>query len=74
MLLENDITDATGFVSKVENDIITIKYLTGIPEGRILEFTLGSVQTVHEILSSPLFYRLNQLFKGGNDGSLRNLV
>ena len=61
--LQNEISDSTGFVSKVENDMVTIKYMTGIAGGRIVQFNLTSVITVHEILSSPLFYRQNHLFK-----------
>ena len=71
--LQGEVTDSTGFVSKVEGDLVSINYLTGLAEGRHRKFKISSVISVDEILSSPLFYRLKKLVAGESMKGGKNL-
>ena len=60
--LQDQISDSTGLVLNVRNGTVAIKYISGIYENRSVEFHTSQVATVHEIMSSPLFYNLKKLF------------
>ena len=61
--LQDRISDSTGVVMNVRNGTVSIKYTSGLYENRLAEFHTSQVETVHEIMSSPLFYRLKKMFK-----------
>ena len=63
VLLENKVTDFTGFVLGVTSNIVKMKLVTGLSENKIIRFDKASVVECTEILYSPLFYRLRKLAK-----------
>ena len=62
--LQDEITDFTGYVKDLNGDIVSTILTTGWNEGSEKDFTLSSVVSVIEILSSPLFFRLQRTVAG----------
>ena len=55
------ITDITGFVSYIDDNILLIEELTGYKRGEQVKVKLNSISSIDEILSSPLFYRFRKM-------------
>ena len=51
--LHTEVSDSTGFVLQVENGYVFIGYISGIAEGRIVNFKISEIATVCEVMSSP---------------------
>ena len=71
--LKNDMIDFTGFVLRVDAGVVFLSQTTGLSEGEIKEFRLIDTDTISEIFSSPLFYRLRNLVKGEQIGK-QNII
>ena len=61
--LKSKISDITGFVTEVKNDEVYLRYMA-IENTSGSNFNISDVETVIEILSTPLFFRYRQLEEG----------
>ena len=68
ILLKNNVTDFTGYVTNVEGDIITVSHTTGEKVGEFIKIRPADVLSVTEILSSPLWARLCRTVAGEQRG------
>lgn len=74
VLLRGEISDFTCYVKNLDSDLATVVQTAGLNEGREREFHLSRVVSVVEILSSPLFYRLQRRVAGERIKNGQNLV
>ena len=74
VLLRGEISDFTCYVKNLDRDLATVVQTAGLIEGCEREFHLSRVVSVVEILSSPLFYRLQRRVAGERIKNGHNLV
>ena len=71
--LKNSYLEHTGFVSSCKEGVLSLSLTTGLDASESKEFLLTDIETVTEILSSPLFYRFRNFVKGDKAG-LENIL
>ena len=64
VLLQERISDLTGLVTNLQGDLVILVEITGLHEGRSIEFLRSKTRSITEILSCPLFYRIRQKVLG----------
>ena len=60
----NSIIDATGFVSDIDDVSATIIHVAGLKKGETQKLVRSNITSVTEVLSCPMFYRIQEKVKG----------
>ena len=60
VLLRDKISDFTGIVTELVDNLVKLTEITGIHKGRFVEFYRSEAVGITEILSCPLFYDIRQ--------------
>ena len=68
ILLQDEITDFTGSVVKLDQGECEIIFTTGLRESQRRTFSISNVVNVVEILSYPLLYKLRTAVSGEREG------
>ena len=64
VLLRDKISNFTGIVTELVNNSVKLTEITGIHEGKFVEFYRSEAVGITEILSCPLFYDIRQKVLG----------
>ena len=61
---DNSIIDATGFVSDIDDVSATTIHVAGLKKGETQKLVRSNITSVTEVLSCPMFYRIQEKVKG----------
>ena len=60
----NSILEATGFLSDIDDVSVTIIHVAGLKKGETQKFVRSNITSVTEVLSCPMFHRIQGKVKG----------